>query len=257
MTDWTLPVSRETLLANLDIARVAALEAGRALRDQSAQWNTVDSETDRDVKLAADREAEAIILRHLAKTPFRVLSEEAGWGAGEQTDLVWAVDPLDGTANYQVGIPLCAVSIGLVYNRRPVVGAVYAFPTDEMFLGAEGHGASLNGRPIRASTASDPAKGILATGFPAKADMGDTAMAAFTNRVRAWRKIRMIGSAALAVSYVACGRAHAYREENTNLWDIAGACAIASASGAEVIIEGEPIDGPLTVTVHAPGMPPP
>jgi myo-inositol-1(or 4)-monophosphatase len=252
-----LPVSPEALADLLAVARSAALSAGRALRERAEGWTAIDSEVGHDIKLAADREAEAIVLRGLAGTPYRVLSEETGWTGGADDRLVWVVDPLDGTANYLAGIPLCAVSIGLMAGRRPVAGVVYAFATDELFEGAWGMGARLNGAPIAVSTETDPARAILATGFPASADTSDGALAAFAARVRAWRKVRMIGSAALAIAWVANARVHAYREENTNLWDVAGAAAIAAAAGARVDIEGAALDGRLTVTVRAPGLPPP
>jgi myo-inositol-1(or 4)-monophosphatase len=207
----------------------------------------VAAEQGREVKIDADQRAEALILAALEReAPFPVISEETGWvrvGAGGD-DYIWAVDPLDGSVNYLRDYPHCAVSIALLRKGHPVLGVVDCFALGECFSGAVGEGAWLNGAPIHVSTIADPASGILQTGVPSRASLDS--MALFEARLKSWRKIRMIGSAASALAYVAAGRAEAYRESGSMIWDVAAGCALVKAAGGEFAITGE-LDQPLEV----------
>ena len=92
---------------------------------------------------------------------------------------------------------------------------------------------------------ADPAGGILQTGVPSRASA--ESMKLFEERLRTWRKVRMIGSAATALAYVAAGRAEAYRESGSMIWDVAAGCALVKAAGGAYRIEGTPLDQPLEV----------
>jgi len=231
----------------LAIAARVAKDAGAALKAHRAEWSVIAAEEGREVKIDADKRAEALILAALEKeAPYPVISEEAGWvraGAGRD-GYVWAVDPLDGSVNYLRDYPHCAVSIALLRGGVPVVGVVDCFALDECFSGAVGEGARLNGKPIRVSTIADPASGILQTGVPSRAS--PESMALFEARLKSWRKIRMIGSAASALAYVAAGRAEAYRESGSMVWDVAAGCALVKAAGGQFTITGD-LDHPLEV----------
>lgn len=233
------------------IAEQAATLAGEALQAHRVQWGVIEAEHGREVKIDADKRAEELILTMLEKwAPLPVISEEAGWvGAGGARDgLVWAVDPLDGSVNYLRGYPHCAVSIALLRGGTPILGVVNCFSLLERFTGIVGEGAWLNGAPIRVSDIDDPAKGILQTGVPSRAN--PESMALFEERLRAWRKIRMIGSAATALAYVAAGRAEAYRESGSMIWDVAAGCALVEAAGGRFEIGGASVDQPLEVAAH-------
>ena len=108
-------------------------------------------------------------------------------------------------------------------------------------------GAKLNGGAIKVSSAADRGAGILATGIPARAQIDGPVFEAFMTDMLQWRKVRMIGSAAAALAYVACGRADFYRESGAMLWDVAGGCALVLAAGGRVRMEGPALDQPLTV----------
>lgn len=234
---------REELLT---IAEAIAADAGAALRTHRQEWRVIESEQGREVKIDADTRVEALILDALAeRAPFPVLSEEAGWVEGAAGDYSWALDPLDGSVNYLREYPHCAVSIALLHKGEPVLGVVDCFMLGERFSGLVGKGAWLNGAPMRVSTIADPAKGILHTGIPARAN--PQSMKAFESRLIQWRKVRMIGSAATALAYVAAGRAEAYRESGSMIWDVAGGCAIVRAAGGVARIAGERLDAPLEV----------
>jgi myo-inositol-1(or 4)-monophosphatase len=239
----------------LTIARDAAALASAALNAHRAEWAVVTGGEGREVKIDADVRAEALILDALAKcAPFPIISEERGKIAGVSGDYVWAVDPLDGSVNYLRGYPHCAVSIGLLKAGAPILGVVDCFVTGETFSGLVGQGAWLNGAPIKVSNVSEPKAGILQTGVPARARTDAAAMAAMGDLINRWQKVRMIGSAATALAYVAAGRAEAYRESGSMIWDIAGGCALVAAAGGEARIEGS-LDAPLEVAAGNRRMP--
>ena len=117
------------------------------------------------------------------------------------------------------------------------MGAVYDFNRNELFTGIIGKGAWLNGKKIKVSAVKDQQKGILCTGFPINSDFSTDKLLRFCQNIQRFKKVRLIGSAALSICYVACGRADAYREDNIMLWDIAAAGAIAQAAGGRVIMD--------------------
>ncbi|HYD88576.1 MAG TPA: inositol monophosphatase [Vitreimonas sp.] len=232
----------------LTIAERTAAAAGAALLEHRKAWAVIEAEQGREVKIDADKRAEALILAALElATPFAAISEEAGWTRAMQRGdrYVWAVDPLDGSVNYLRDYPHCAVSIALLDNGAPVLGVVDCFVLAERFTGIVGEGAWLNGQPMRVSEIDDPAGGILQTGVPSRASADS--MALFEARLKAWRKVRMIGSAASALAYVAAGRAEAYRESGSMIWDVAAGCALVRAAGGEYRIGGDALDQPLEV----------
>lgn len=243
MPDQFSLAERTELLA---LATAAADEAGRALKNNRRSWASIDAELGREVKIAADQRAEAMILERLsAAAPFPILSEETGWSAGRDLETFWAVDPLDGSVNYLQGYPHCAVSIALMHRGVALLGVVDCFLLDERFTGVVGSGARLNGAPIRVSQTSDPARGVLNTGIPSRMAADAAARDALMDRLMRWRKVRMIGSAASALAYVAAGRADAYRESGAMLWDVAAGCALVAAAGGAVRLSG--LEGPLEV----------
>ncbi|MGQ0533954.1 MAG: inositol monophosphatase family protein [Caulobacteraceae bacterium] len=232
----------------LDLAGAAATAAGEALLANRAAWGVIEAEHGREVKVGADKKAEKLILTALSRgSDYPIISEEAGWTRVLQRGdrFVWAVDPLDGSVNYSRGYPHCGVSIALLDEGQPILGVVDCFLMRERFTGVVGEGAWLNGAPMRVSDIEHPAKGILQTGVPSRAS--DSSMKAFEGRLRTWQKVRMIGSAATALGYVAAGRAEAYRESGSMIWDVAAGCALVKAAGGVVRIDGPGLDQPLEV----------
>lgn len=255
-------MSSVDLAALLTLAESAAAQAAQCLLESRVRWRAVEAEEGREVKLRADREAEALIVARLqAQTPFRILSEEAGWIGGADGDLLWAIDPLDGSVNYAQGFPHWAVSVALVRVRgaalEPVLGVVDCPVLGEVYAAAEGRAATLNGAPMAVSDGDDPSRGVLMTGIPARAATDRAAMEALMVRIGRWRKVRMIGSAACALAYVAAGRADAYQETGGMLWDVAGGCAlVAGAGGAVTISAPDGPDRPLIVSATNGRVPP-
>ncbi|MBR6023170.1 MAG: hypothetical protein IK066_12220, partial [Kiritimatiellae bacterium] len=229
------PSEKQTALS---AATAAVRAAGDLLLTLIEQPLAVLGDFAHDIKLEADRRTESLILDTLAaRFPLPVLTEETGeHGTLDESSLMWVVDPLDGTFNYSRHMPLCCSSVGLWDNGEPVLGAIYNPFDRHLFSGIVGEGATLDGAPIRASDVTLPAQAALATGFPHHADHSPDALAAFVARVRAFKKIRMLGSAALMGAYTACGWLDAYEEDDIWLWDIAAAAAIARAAGATVTV---------------------
>lgn len=222
----------------LNLAESAALLAGDHLRRRQESWTEMLGARNHDVKVAADRLSEALILQALqGGSPFPALSEEAGFvlgpaAAGPQ----WVVDPLDGSLNYNRGIPPAGVSIALCQGEAPLLGVIYDFTRDELFSGIPGKGATLNRLPIHVSETARAADAVLGTGFPSYADYSDAALLAFVRQVQRYRKVRALGSAALMLAYVANGRLDAYHETGIKLWDVAAGIAIIRAAGGTATV---------------------
>ncbi len=236
----------------LTLTVATARAAGAALAKRSDR--TVNSESGHDIKMQADVDSENLIRERLARTKLPVIGEEIGGDTSllDRDELYWAVDPLDGTYNYLRGIPGACVSIGLWRGRRAVLGVVFDFWRDELYAGGAGLGLTMNGRALQPRWAPDVPHAVLCTGFPSTTDRGGEAVRGFVSRVEKFKKIRMIGTAALALAYVAAGRVDAYFEESIKLWDIAAGLALIEGAGGFVRVD--PVPGkPLAFNVWAAG----
>ncbi len=216
----------------LDLAVRAAKAAGDLLRDALTKDKAVLKMMDRDIKLQADRDAEACILGILGESAYPVLAEESGeHGNIDAGTPAWIVDPLDGTMNFSRGLPLCCVSIALCRKNEPFLGVIHDFSRDECFTGVVGEGAWLNDAPMSVSSIDTMCDAILATGFPVSLNMESDTLRDFLQRAQSFKKVRMLGTAALMMAYVACGRVDAYAEQGTMFWDVAAGVAIVRAAG--------------------------
>lgn len=147
----------------------------------------------------------------------------------------WHVDPLDGTVNFAHGFPVFCVSLGLLAQGRPVLGVVYNPISDELFAAAEGCGATLNGRPIRVSPTTTLSRALLNTGFPYDRRTSDeNNFHHFLAFQRAAQEVRRVGSAALDLCTVACGRMDGYWELKIQSHDIAAGIVIVREAGGVV-----------------------
>lgn len=221
----------------LECAVDAAQAAGALLRAPSETQHVVLQRGAHDVKLQADRDAEALILDTLGSAGYAVLAEESGEHGSIGGDApYWVVDPLDGTVNFSRRIPLCCISIALCVGGEPKLGVVHDFHRGELFTGIPGEGAWLNGARIEVASTERSADAILCTGFPNGQPFEEGPMLAYLRRAHPFKKVRMFGSAALMMAYVACGRVDAYVEEGNYFWDIAAGAALVRAAGGHVEI---------------------
>ena len=229
----------------LSVAKEAATVAGEYLQKASKSRVKIIDEPDRDIKLEADIESEKIIIDILkGKSKFPILTEEQGFvnisNVAEEEEYKWIVDPLDGSMNFARGFDICCVSIALWENNNPILGVVYDFNREELFTGLISEGAWLNDNKIYASKISMESDAVLATGFPVSMNFSQKSLSAFTKNFSKYKKIRMIGSAALSLAYVASGRFDIYREKNIKIWDVAAGLALVKASGGAIQCIGFP-----------------
>jgi myo-inositol-1(or 4)-monophosphatase len=221
----------------LDTAKKAATKAGHILLSNKSNLNKILSSTKKDIKLQADVSAETVIKDIIkSESTLPILAEESGLSSERISSTYWVVDPLDGTANYSRNIPICCVSIGLISNLKPVLGVIYDFHNDDLYEGSIDTNALLNNNEISVSKVENFHDGVLLTGLPNNTDYSDSALLKMVKDFQNWRKVRMIGSAAMASAYIASGKADLYTEKKTYLWDIAAGAAIVNAAGGEASI---------------------
>lgn len=211
----------------LAIAEEAARVAGASIKSRKAE---VIQSHGKDIKIDVDKDTHKAILEILERSAIPVLSEEDN-KHDFNMDLKWVVDPLDGSINFLRGIPSCAVSIGLIKDGEPILGVVYDFNREEMFSGIVGEGAWLNGRDIYISKVREKSEAIIMTGFPSYTDYSTEALDKYISMVQSFKKIRLIGSAALSLAYVASGRADAYYEKDIKIWDVVAGLALVKSAG--------------------------
>ena len=220
------------LETELKVAKSAALAAGEILKTKKNHLNVETFSSERDIKLEADVVAETLIKKIIQdESNIPILAEESGKSSENLGDIFWVIDPLDGTANYSRNIPICCVSIALIKNLIPVIGVIYDFNNNDLYIGSSEQEAMLNDKKIIVSQTLKHQDGVLVTGLPNATDYSDEAMLEMIKDFQGWRKVRMIGSAAMASAYVASGKADVYKELGTYLWDVAAGAAIVNAAG--------------------------
>jgi myo-inositol-1(or 4)-monophosphatase len=217
---------------------ITAKSAGAFIRSQTDKIRSTDVETkgNHDYVTYVDKTAEEQIVKRL-----QTLLPEAGFIVEENTVSTqgaiynWVVDPLDGTTNFIHGIPLFSVSIALMHYEEVVLGVIYEVNMDECFSAVRGRGAFLNGTPIQVSKNGELNNSLLATGFPYH-DYSrlDSFMDFFRWCMTNTHGLRRLGSAALDLAYVACGRFEGFYEYGLNAWDVAAGCLIVKEAGGKV-----------------------
>ena len=183
-----------------------------------------------------DKESERRLVSELSK-----ILPEAGFIAEENSEYKksdrfnWIIDPLDGTTNFIHGVPLFAISIGLTENSRVISGVVYEVNLQECFYAWDGSHAFLNGHEIYCSTRNDIKSSLIATGFPySDFSRMDEYLAVFIHLMKNSHGVRRLGSAAVDLAYVACGRYEAFFEYGLHPWDVAAGALIVKQSGGNV-----------------------
>lgn len=195
-----------------------------------------------DLVSYVDKGAEKIIVQSLLP-----LLPGAGFITEEETltkssqEYNWIIDPLDGTTNFIHGVPTFSISIALSYKNELVLGVVYEINREECFTAWKNGGAFLNKKPIKVSSTPDFASSLLATGFPFRSsDFLDEYLAVLKTLMQSTRGIRRIGSAAVDLAYVACGRFDCFFEFNLHNYDMAaGILLIKEAGGTVIDFQGE------------------
>jgi len=201
-----------------------------------------------DLVTQTDREVETMFRALIAERfpDHEVLAEEfaARGDRHRDAEYTWVFDPVDGTTNYAHGLPIFCCAASLERRGQPIVAAIYDPSRKELFTAEKGRGAWLNGAPMRVSSAGALIDSLLCTGFPynLQTDAGYL-VGLFSDFLRTSRAVRRLGSAAIDLAYVACGRFDGFWEVRLNPWDIsAGALLIEEAGGLVTGLDGAPFD---------------
>ncbi|MEW6672532.1 MAG: inositol monophosphatase family protein [Thermodesulfobacteriota bacterium] len=218
------------------VGLAAAYKAAEVLRMKLGRLKQINKKGANDLVTEADAESERAIIDTI-RTAFPhhgILAEESGADIGS-TDCCWIIDPLDGTTNFAHELGLFSISIAYSVHNELIFGIVLSPMTDELFIATRGGGAFLNGRPIRVSGVQAVSESLLVTGFPYNVEsVFDQMMQRFAGCIKAAQGVRRLGSAALDLCYVACGRFDAYWEQNLKPWDTAAGVVIAGEAGSVI-----------------------
>jgi myo-inositol-1(or 4)-monophosphatase len=235
----------------LDAAARAALAAGDFLNSHFGSTLEVNEFTAHDIKLDLDVRTQDLITRQLLERfPDHAIYGEEGIAGNQQSEYQWIVDPIDGTVNYFYGIPHFCVSIALRERGEIVVGVIYDPSRKELWQVERGGTPTLNGKPIRVSAREKLSDAVLSIGFAKSQETIAAGLPVLDYFIGRARKCRLMGSAALDMAYVACGRLDAYIESSVSLWDVAAGKLLVEAAGGEVVMEPRS-DNPAKLRIRA------
>src|SRR5881409_1859580 len=219
----------------LDSAEHAARQAGKLLRGNFRQHKQINAIAAHDLKLEIDIQAQELITKLLLEEfPEHALYGEEGIVGDQSSEHQWVVDPLDGTVNYFYGIPHFCVSIALRLRSEIMVGVIYDPIREEMWAGQKGERPKLNGHHFHVSDRADLANAIVSVGLSKTSVTIEAGLPLLQRMIYRVRKCRLLGSAALDMAYVACGRLDAYIEQGISLWDIAAGWLLVENAGGTV-----------------------
>lgn len=249
-----------SLKSALGVAIKAARAAGQVMRDNWHAPKKIKADEAHDIKLELDVRCQALIEKILAAAfPWIPVLGEEGDTGDTNAEYRWVIDPIDGTVNYAYGMPHAAVSVALQSKngkwqavggkrrsrvRSPnfvtrhsghisIVGVIYDPFTDELWTTIIGQPARLNGKVVRVSSRAAIADAVVAMGFSKSSINQEKSLPYLIRITRQARKIRIMGSAALELAYVASGRLDAYIERTINLWDVAAGALLVENAGGE------------------------
>jgi myo-inositol-1(or 4)-monophosphatase len=232
----------------LDIGLSAAKSALKIIELEKNSSKKIDKNLSKDVKVFADIKSEKVIIEYLENaTDFSILSEEFGF-IKKSSDYLWIVDPIDGSVNFSRDIPFYSISIGLWKKKHPVLGIIYDLNTNDIYKGIIGKGSWFNEIAINTSPLKKIENAIICTGFPVSYNFSDTEIMSFVNKIKDFKKVRLLGSASLSLAYLAKGSVDAYTEKNIKIWDVAAGIAIVIAAGGEVKFSNFDKDYKLSIT---------
>lgn len=183
-----------------------------------------------------DKKAEEMIVASLKKlTPEAGFITEEDTVSQEEKELMWIIDPLDGTTNFLYKIPHFSISIALAKNNELIFGVVYEVMLDNIYTAIRNEGAFENGKPIKVRTSTNLLDAVVVTGFPYKRDKSiEATLNILKFCVLNCRGIRRLGSAALDLAYVASGKIDIYYENTLNIWDMAAGVLLVQEAGGKV-----------------------
>ncbi len=213
------------------------LKSAEILKGESGR--KLISSVKKDIKVQGDLLSNNNILYGLKSiSNYPILSEETGWQDVElhnkKKGKYWIVDPLDGTYNYYRQIPFYGMCIALWEDDRPILGSYFDIPGNKFYYGEIGGESNVNDETIVVSNIDELAQAVLSTGFPSKLDLSSEMGKNYLEQMKIFKKVRMLGSAAASLSFLAEGKLDVHFEKNTMIWDVASGIALVLASGGIV-----------------------
>jgi len=221
----------------LDFTREIAFKSGKVLNNYFGNIKSINKKTASiDLVTEADLHSEKILIDKIQKKyPEHTIITEESDLKGNNSDFRWVIDPLDGTTNFVHNLPIFAVSIGLQYKEKTILGVVYNPAADKMFYASNNNGAYLNEEIINISSSNTLSDSLIVTGFPYIHDKKwDVSFDIFKTVYSKTRGVRRLGAAALDLCFVAMGRFEGFYEFNLKPWDICAGSIIAKEAGAKV-----------------------
>ncbi len=226
-----LPISKKGKTVR-DVIEEAVRLAGNILLEKFNQPKKIKNKGPKDIVTDVDLEVERKIFKHLESNyPEMYMVGEESFTGKMPEGFVWIVDPLDGTRNYAAGIPIFSVVVALSYNGEVVAGANFDPKKNELFEAEKGKGAFLNGKKIKISDKTDIEKSIIGMDFSYSDNGGKFGLEIIQKLWPDIQTVRIIGSSALGISYVATGRTDLYFNYNLKPWDIAAGILLIEESG--------------------------
>jgi len=223
------------LLETLEIAKNSALIGNEILKSNYNKIQTISSKGRKgDLVTNVDLEVENKIKQYLTeKTPNISINAEESGKLIKSSDLIWCIDPLDGTTNYSHGYPFFATSIGLVYKNKPILGAISVPYLNELYSACIGEGSFCNDNKLKVSNPGKLSDSLLVTGFSYdRFETEDNNYAEFCYLTHKTRGVRRGGAAAVDLAFVAAGKVDGYWERGLEVWDLAaGAILVKEAGG--------------------------
>lgn len=224
----------------VNAAAALAQKAGEIIRDKfRGDFERGYKSCPSDLVTEVDRQSESLITGGLTeKFPGHVVigEENSGHVQNITEGYAWYVDPLDGTTNFVYGIPFCSVSIGLACDGKMVAGVVYDPFRDECFCATAGCGTVLNGRPVKVDrTRKMLREALLVTGYPENKKFSERLQKINYQKVaESCSNLRALGSAALELAYISCGRLTGFWENTLMPWDVAAGSLLVEEAGGKV-----------------------
>ena len=240
----------------INLITKACMKASRALiRDFGEIENLqVSSKGPGDFVTSADKRTEKILIDELQKAhpEYGIITEETGIINKSNTKNRWIIDPIDGTFNFMNGIPQFAISVGYEEESEIKCGVIFNPILNEMFCAEKGNGAYLNNSRIRVSKKNKIKDALIVTGGPkGSSKIKEKIFSEYINVSNNVSNVRKFGSAALDMSYVACGRFDGYWQRELNYWDIAAGIIILKEAGGFVDFFEENNNTPLKKNILA------
>jgi myo-inositol-1(or 4)-monophosphatase len=235
----------EMRMDEITVAIQAAQEAGALALRRFRQPQEIRRKGPADPVTQADHEAEDLIVGTIQQVfPDHEFLGEEGHHAPADAEHLWVIDPIDGTRNYAHGVPFFCTSIALARYGQPVLGVIYDPTLKETFHAELGKGAYLNGQPIHVSRTTELEDAILSLSLVPARQVGNArvALPMLARLQPAVESVRIMGSAALHLAYVACGRFDVGFQDSVHAWDVlAGVLLVQEAGGIVTDLVGQPV----------------